>query len=79
MKEKRKLPLALVISLIPILVSIFIVESGVETYASLWALLPPVVAIVMALITKEVYSSLFFGNYNRGYTCFKKIFCKSFR
>ncbi|MBS5989411.1 Na+/H+ antiporter NhaC family protein [Anaerococcus hydrogenalis] len=61
MKEKRKLPLALVISLIPILVSILIVGSGVETYASLWALLPPVVAIVMALITKEVYSSLFLG------------------
>lgn len=28
---------------------------------TLWALLPPVVAIVLALITKEVYSSLFFG------------------
>lgn len=30
-------------------------------YASCWALLPPVVAIVLALITKEVYSSLFVG------------------
>lgn len=28
---------------------------------SLWALLPPAVAIVLALITKEVYSSLFIG------------------
>ena len=28
---------------------------------SLWALLPPVIAIGLALITKEVYSSLFFG------------------
>ena len=29
--------------------------------ASLWALLPPVIAIGLALITKEVYSSLFVG------------------
>ena len=30
-------------------------------YATFWALVPPVVAIVLALITKEVYSSLFIG------------------
>ena len=30
-------------------------------YATIWALLPPLVAIVLALITKEVYSSLFVG------------------
>ena len=30
-------------------------------YATIWALLPPLVAIVLALITKEVYSSLFEG------------------
>lgn len=30
-------------------------------YGTAWALLPPVVAIVLALITKEVYSSLFIG------------------
>lgn len=30
-------------------------------YASIWAILPPVIAIVLALITKEVYSSLFIG------------------
>lgn len=30
-------------------------------YASFWALVPPIVAIVLALITKEVYSSLFIG------------------
>ncbi|MDD7220380.1 MAG: Na+/H+ antiporter NhaC family protein [Blautia sp.] len=30
-------------------------------YATFWALLPPIVAIVLALITKEVYSSLFIG------------------
>ena len=30
-------------------------------YATIWALVPPLVAIVLALITKEVYSSLFVG------------------
>ncbi len=30
-------------------------------YATFWALLPPVVAIGLALLTKEVYSSLFVG------------------
>ena len=30
-------------------------------YGTFWALVPPVIAIVLALITKEVYSSLFVG------------------
>lgn len=30
-------------------------------YATVWALVPPVAAILLALITKEVYSSLFIG------------------
>ena len=30
-------------------------------YQTIWSLLPPVVAIALALITKEVYSSLFIG------------------
>ena len=32
-----------------------------KMYATFWALVPPIVAIVLALITKEVYSSLFIG------------------
>ena len=32
-----------------------------EFYGTFWALVPPLVAIVLALITKEVYSSLFLG------------------
>lgn len=32
-----------------------------DMYATFWSLVPPVVAIVLALITKEVYSSLFVG------------------
>ena len=30
-------------------------------YATFWALVPPIIAIALALITKEVYSSLFIG------------------
>ena len=30
-------------------------------YATFWGLVPPIVAIVLALITKEAYSSLFIG------------------
>ncbi len=39
-------------------------EEGAELpsmYATFWSLVPPIVAIVLALITKEVYSSLFVG------------------
>lgn len=32
-----------------------------DMYATFWGLIPPVVAIILALITKEVYSSLFVG------------------
>ena len=32
-----------------------------DFYATFWALVPPIVAIALALITKEVYSSLFVG------------------
>lgn len=32
-----------------------------DMFATFWALVPPIVAIVLALITKEVYSSLFIG------------------
>ena len=37
------------------------VASGKDCYSTVWALLPPVVAIGLALATKEVYSSLFIG------------------
>ncbi|MBO5495059.1 MAG: hypothetical protein J5964_04995, partial [Eubacterium sp.] len=37
------------------------VREEIKAYASVWSLLPPVIAIVLALITKEVYSSLFIG------------------
>ncbi len=36
-------------------------EAVIPFYQTIWSLLPPVVAIGLALITKEVYSSLFIG------------------
>ena len=36
-------------------------ENASNFYATFWALVPPLVAIGLALITKEVYSSLFIG------------------
>ena len=36
-------------------------EAVSRFYGTAWSLLPPVIAIVLALITKEVYSSLFVG------------------
>ncbi len=37
------------------------VQKETPFYATWWALLPPLIAIALALITKEVYSSLFIG------------------
>ncbi|MDD6478679.1 MAG: hypothetical protein PUF48_02550, partial [Oscillospiraceae bacterium] len=37
------------------------VRGSVKTYASFWSIVPPIIAILLALITKEVYSSLFVG------------------
>lgn len=38
-----------------------VVDSWIFAQGTFWALVPPIVAIVLALITKEVYSSLFLG------------------
>ncbi len=39
----------------------YIKEQTMPMYATIWALVPPIVAIALALITKEVYFSLFIG------------------
>ena len=41
--------------------AVAIIRSDVDIYATFLALLPPIIAIVLALITKEVYMSLFVG------------------
>ena len=37
------------------------VRQSIQTYATFWALLPPIIAILLALISKQVYASLFVG------------------
>lgn len=61
MKKNRVNLAALVVAAAVITMAIIVVASGTETYATFWALVPPIVAIGLALITKEVYSSLFVG------------------
>ena len=41
--------------------AIGVAASGAEVNGTFWALVPPIIAICLALITKEVYSSLFLG------------------
>ena len=55
--------LSICVLLAPVLVLAAEVEAVLQPsmYATFWALVPPIVAIVLALITKEVYSSLFVG------------------
>jgi len=59
MKTKRIITVGVIIAVI--VMAIAVAASGVETTATFWALVPPIVAIGLALITKEVYSSLFVG------------------
>ena len=44
-----------------LVMAIGVAFSGAETAGTFWGLVPPIVAIGLALITKEVYSSLFAG------------------
>ncbi len=67
MKGKKKVILGMLLLCFLMLGSttVFAAEEAAEyvpkVYATFWSLVPPVVAIVLALITKEVYSSLFIG------------------
>lgn len=65
--NRKKLSVFLMTALMAVLVSPMTVLAAEEAseqpamYATFWALVPPIVAIALALITKEVYSSLFIG------------------
>ena len=52
---------ALMIAAMPVLALAADEEYVPALYATVWSVLPQLVAIVLALITKEVYSSLFLG------------------
>lgn len=68
MRNKRKMGYVFLMFLLILCCSsttVFAADTSAEyvpqLYATIWTLVPPVVAIVLALITKEVYSSLFVG------------------
>lgn len=52
--------IALTIVVLVIVIAAFVTDAE-TVQQSPWALVPPIIAIVLALITKEVYSSLFVG------------------
>ena len=63
---RGKAPVIIGIVLLMIVASFTVLATGDEApvnqyYATFWAMVPPLVAIALALITKEVYSSLFIG------------------
>ena len=57
----KTLIVALLAIMMPVVAFAAVEGQSAQFYNSFWALVPPVVAIVLALITKEVYSSLFVG------------------
>ncbi len=64
--SKRTITALLITMICMCLIPVVVFASGGEEvtsnyYATFWAMVPPLVAIVLALITKEVYSSLFIG------------------
>lgn len=60
-KGKKILYAVSFIAVIAIMATAAITTTADSVQETAWALLPPVIAIVLALITKEVYSSLFLG------------------
>ena len=61
MKKRITSVIALLVMIASLLMAIIVTASGTTTTATFWALVPPIIAIALALITKEVYSSLFLG------------------
>jgi len=61
MSKAKKITLAIAAVVIIALLVVAGVTNDDNLYGTFWSLFPPVVAIGLALITKEVYSSLFIG------------------
>ena len=63
MKNKKK-GIAIAIAMACVVVFLIVaanMTTAESVQSSFWALVPPIIAIALALITKEVYSSLFIG------------------
>ena len=61
MKKLSNRTIATLIAGVVILALLIIAVTTGQVQDSFWALLPPIIAIALALITKEVFSSLFIG------------------
>ncbi len=61
MKKRITSVIALLVMIASVIMAIIVTATGTNTTATFWALVPPIIAIALALITKEVYSSLFLG------------------
>ena len=64
--KKRFLLITTLVIIMAMVFSLIVLAQGDEealpaVYSTIWSLLPPVIAIGLALLTKEVYSSLFIG------------------
>ena len=60
-KKSTKIAYGVAFGIFVVLMVILGVSYPDGVYGTFWSLLPPIVAIVLALISKEVYSSLFLG------------------
>lgn len=59
---KKSIAVLIVLAIILVLLGVAAFTTNSETVKnSFWALMPPIFAITLALVTKEVYSSLFVG------------------
>ena len=61
MKKKATSMIAMFVMIASVLMAIIVTATGTTTVSTFWSLVPPIIAIALALITKEVYSSLFLG------------------
>ena len=67
MNRKRLIRIALAAVVVIAVLTVSVMAAGGEAadgnpmYGTFWALVPPIIAITLALITKETYSSLFIG------------------
>jgi len=61
MTKAKKITLIIAVVVIVALLAVAAITGNGELGGTFWSLFPPVVAIGLALITKEVYSSLFIG------------------
>ena len=60
-KRRRIVNLIVIAAVIVVMIVAACVTTADSVQQTFWALVPPIIAIVLALVTKEVYSSLFIG------------------